>query len=456
MATVTGAATAAEADDWTGAYVGGGIGADAAINDISIGSPGAPDSEIASDGLGGGDFGATLKAGLDWQIGSWLVVGAFANYDWSTIETSARFLAESEDQALFGEAKLLDLQRAWAIGGRVGIVVSPATLAYGLLGYTRAKFSDPTLTATRNEVDPFFGFSEETQTVSARLPEFDGIVFGGGFEHRITDSVSLWGEYRQSRFSAVDVRIEEDLVTRFEPTLHVGRVGVSYRFGGTAGTQPADAAPARQWTGTYVGLGLGVDGIAGKGSAAADMDGGTIEADAKGVGGGDIGGSIVTGYDIQAGKFVGGVYVSYDRSAHDVSFSAKAADGDLHLDIPSIGSSWLFAARAGYLISPDVLAYVLAGYSRLEFSDWTASARGFSASAQSPSFDGYTLGLGFEKMITDHLSLRAEYRYSALRAETVQHEVVEDGAVGSIFVEANVDPTVHAVRLLATYRFNTP
>lgn len=446
--------TPVAADDWTGVYMGGGIGVDAATADISIMDPNEPSGGFGLNDFGGGNFGAGLRAGADWQISDWVVLGAFATYDWSTVETSASFSAETIDESLTGEARLLDLQRAWAVGGRIGLVVSPATLAYGMLGYTRAKLSDPSLSATAGQRDPFTGaFNLQSNTASLKLPEFDGIVFGVGVEHRITSNISLWGEYRQSRFDAVQVALSEDTSVNIDPTLHLGRVGISYRFGGADTAQAGDqtAATSRTWTGAYVAGGFGVDGIEGDMSGEVNVDGiPFMVAQASGVGGGDIGGTLLAGYDAQFGKGVLGAFVSYDRSAHDVSLSLGE---DAHLDIPSLGNVWTIAARAGYLVAPDMLAYALAGYTYLEFSDWTASAEGTSVSLGSPSYDGITVGLGFEKLIGTNFAIRSEYRYTALSAERSSTSVA-DPDVGLVTANVETDPAVHSVRLLGVYRFS--
>ncbi len=449
------ASTPLAADDWTGVYIGGGIGADAATADIAVPDPEDPNGGFSLDDFGGGSFGAGLRAGADWQISEWIVLGAFATYDWSTVETSASFFAQDFGQTQSGEVRLLDLQRAWAIGGRIGIVASPSTLAYGLLGYTRAKLSDPSYSAGSTSTNPFTGdVFEQSESGSMKLPEFDGIVFGVGVEHRITSNISLWGEYRQSRFDAVQVAIDDELAVNIDPTLHIGRVGISYRFGGAATPAAETPVPAsRNWTGAYVAGGFGVDGVEGDMSGVIAGPGGeTLVAQGSGIGGGDIGGTLMAGYDAQVGNGVLGAYVAYDRSVHDVSIRLGDA---AHLDIPSLGDVWTVGARAGYLIAPDVLAYALAGYTHLQFSDWTASAEGTSVSLGSASHNGITVGLGFEKLIGGNFALRSEYRYTALSSEGVS-TAIDDPDIGLVTADVETDPAVHSVRLLGVYRFNGP
>ena len=140
--------------------------------------------------MGGGDFGATLRVGADLQVSSLFVLGVFASYDWSNIDTKGSLSATdgagtSEDYS----ATLLDFQYAWAVGGRAGVIVSPVTMAYGLVGYTRVAFDDPSIGYETR----FNGALVDSDGGSLNMPTFSGIVFGGGLEHKLSNSVSVWG-----------------------------------------------------------------------------------------------------------------------------------------------------------------------------------------------------------------------------------------------------------------------
>ena len=62
-----------------------------------------------------------------------------------------------------------------------------------------------------------------------------------------------------------------------------------------------------------------------------------------------------------------------------------------------------------------------------------------------PSFSGYTLGLGFEKMLDPHWSLGGEYRFTRLNPQVIY----ADPAQGSI----SLAPDLHAASLTLNYRF---
>lgn len=438
----------AAADTWSQIYAGGGIGADAATIDTSITSTVSTDV-LELDGLGGGDFGATLRVGADLQVSSLFVLGVFASYDWSNIDTKGSLSATdgagtSEDYS----ATLLDLQYAWAVGGRAGVIVSPVTMAYGLVGYTRVAFDDPSIGYETR----FNGALVDSDGGSLNMPTFSGIVFGGGLEHKLSNSVSVWGEYRQSRLGEERINVTgSDATVSIDPVLHVGRVGVSYRFGG-AGSGPEAStppAPAGAFTGFYAGAGGGVDGITGE-IALTHSDAGVIDTigKGKGIGGGDIAGTLTAGYDAGvSGGIVAGVFGSYDRSAQDVSIEGLLGSQAVTANLPSAEQMWTIGGRLGAVIGGDVLAYGLAGYSRLSFSDLKATIGDESFAIKSEQYDGLTLGGGFEKLVSGNFAVRAEYRYSMFGEKTI-YANPEDGLV------ATSDPDLHSLRLIGVYRFS--
>jgi outer membrane immunogenic protein len=178
------------ASSWSGFYIGAGAGGMAVAYDIDTGG-----------GFGTGDYGSdgvfgTVTIGLDHQINSRVVVGLFADYDFTNIKTSANLGLAT----ISGEFK-----NAWSVGGRLGVLSSPTTLWYGTAGYTQAS------------VDVNLGIS---------VPDFNGYFVGGGVESQLGRGWSLKGEYRYSQYgsetvSGVDV----------EPSTHSARAVLSYKFG---------------------------------------------------------------------------------------------------------------------------------------------------------------------------------------------------------------------------------
>lgn len=415
------------AQDWTGFYVGANGGVDAITGDITVATPGGT---LEASGLGGGDLGLTVRVGADYQINSWFVVGAFAQYDWSDIDTKV-FVTDGINTA---SAELLRLDQAWAVGGRAGVLLTPSILAYGLLGYTEVEFADITLTA------PGIAFAFE-------LPKGQGLMTGGGFEHRISSTLSVTGEYRVSFFEEQTIADIGGIPITGDAMLHAGRVGLAYRFGHSS-EAPDEAsdptASAQAWTGLYVGAGLGADAIAGD----LDVNAPALGAFAKasGLGGGDLGFVGTLGYDFQAlPNVVIGPFVTLDKSVQDVEISASALGQSFTVGLPGIDTVVTGGARLGVLVSPDAMIYGLAGYSQVDFQDIEASAAGVgSVALESPSFKGVTFGGGVEHLLGHDLSVRAEYRYIDVDSQTI----FELPGVAT----ASVDPDLHVARVLLSYR----
>jgi outer membrane immunogenic protein len=112
----------------------------------------------------------------------------------------------------------------------------------------------------------------------------------------------------------------------------------------------------------------------------------------------------------------------------------------------TLDNSWTVGGRGGYLLANDILAYGLLGFTRAEISDATVRVGSKQFGICYPFFDGVTLGGGFEKRLTDHVCLRAEYRFTDLQDGQIH------GNLGATVV-GNADPDIHSAILAAAYRF---
>ena len=137
--------------NWTGCYLGGGggygmwnqenTGYDNGVGTgpLAVAPVRTRITETATTG-GRGYFG-TVQGGCDYQfsLGTWqMVVGGFADYDFADIKGQLT-LPQSN---LYGREKLTD---KWAVGGRIGVLVTPQLLTYFSAGYTEAKFDQTNL-----------------------------------------------------------------------------------------------------------------------------------------------------------------------------------------------------------------------------------------------------------------------------------------------------------------------
>ncbi|MDZ4843563.1 MAG: outer membrane beta-barrel protein [Hyphomicrobium aestuarii] len=228
----TGTVASADQKSWTGLSIGIGGGGGAVVHDLTV-LPGTlvpPGTfDFGFDGIGAeGAFG-TVGVGLDYQLGSNWVIGAFADYDFSDIETTINLsVPPLGGLNASGDIKLNDV---WTIGGRLGYLTSPNTLVYGLIGYSRANFDDLTLTVS--------GPVAASATVG--IPSFDGWSAGFGMETLLGHNLSLKGEYRYSEFDreSLSTGLETLIDTRLEPSMHTGRLSVNYKFNFDRSVEPA-------------------------------------------------------------------------------------------------------------------------------------------------------------------------------------------------------------------------
>ncbi len=199
------AGAAAQPLVWTGFYVGAGGGSGAVVHNLSIDVPGVVNL-LGFDGIGGEGIFGTVVVGADYQIHPAIVIGVFADYDFSGISSDL-----SVAGGLF--AASLEHKHSWSIGGRLGLLTSPRTLWYGALGYTQAEFD---LTSTAGPLT---------------VPEFRGYFVGAGIESLLGGGFALRAEYRYSQFDSESVfSIPGAIDGSLEPSTHTARVTLSYKF----------------------------------------------------------------------------------------------------------------------------------------------------------------------------------------------------------------------------------
>lgn len=159
---------------WTGFGIGGGIGGvfvSQALDTTNFGYKGVDD--YGAHGVLG-----TVQISYDQRLGGGFLGGVFADLD----VTSASVRSDYYNNAGAARPKpRSDLSSSWTLGARFGLLATPDTLVYGLIGYTQAEFSDSDL-------------------VYARLGRIDGFTLGGGLETALTGNLFLKGEYRYTDF----------------------------------------------------------------------------------------------------------------------------------------------------------------------------------------------------------------------------------------------------------------
>ncbi|WP_232017842.1 outer membrane protein [Cereibacter sphaeroides] len=205
----------ASAPAWTGGYIGGNVnfgkGKLKAAGDLADFL-----SEIEEDN--GVSLGRTLakpdgvsgalRAGYDWQMGKG-VLGLGAEYNIGTYKSGLNGIFGEALEFEGGDAEVR-IKNTATIFARAGYLFNDNLLAYGLVGYTRAKGE------VSASVDGFSESGSET---------LKGTTFGVGAEYKMTASWSAYAEYAYTDFGDVS-----GTDGNFEAELSQVKLGANYRF----------------------------------------------------------------------------------------------------------------------------------------------------------------------------------------------------------------------------------
>ena len=153
------------------------------------------------------------------------------------------------------------------------------------------------------------------------------------------------------------------------------------------------------WTGFYIGAN------AGGGAVVDELEIGSV--DYNGIGGEGALGGLMAGYNHQMNNIVLGLQgeVGYD----DLRTKATAPGFKLDAQQGLVAS---LSARAGLLVTPETLAYIIGGYSH---SEYKTKLTGLGTFKQ--NYDGFHVGGGLEAMISPNATVRVEYRYTSYGSE---------------------------------------
>ena len=213
------------------------------------------------DGIGGEGIFGTLQAGYDWHVKPRVVFGLFGDFDFSAISTEFDFDAGMNGNNFLSGSGELDMNWMWTLGARLGYLATPDTLVYLLAGYTQADFDDPTFSTSFNPAYAPEHLIEHNMFKMAAMYEnggspsgdssvgldtFSGFTVGVGMETRLDHNWGLKLEYRFTQLQAEEVfswsgdwrsdcdcaRMinEVGISADLEPSIHTGRVALTYRF----------------------------------------------------------------------------------------------------------------------------------------------------------------------------------------------------------------------------------
>jgi outer membrane immunogenic protein len=207
------------------------------------------------------------------------------------------------------------------------------------------------------------------------------------------------------------------------------------------GALAATPAAAGSWTGCYLGGAAGYSALLTETSLDVAGTGEVASIDSLGAQGASLTGMV--GCDVQVQKFVLGAFGAYTWD--DVDFSVTFAGAPADVAHISLDSRWDIGARAGYLFTPTMLAYVSAGYTRAEISDVELPA--FSLSLPTDELEGWFVGGGIETQLAGNLFLQASATYSFYDTENVP-------VFGPLSL--NMDDDILTARAALLYRFSVP
>jgi outer membrane immunogenic protein len=174
--------------NWTGCYVGAGGGYGMYNQRSRYINP----TTLPNSNGGDGWFG-TVQVGCDYQIGSNIVIGAFADYDFSGIKGDMAIPAFQE----VGQEKL---KNSWAAGGRIGWLPFQQLLVFVSGGYTQARFGEVALSDV-NTGAPL--------GLSVAKNAYEGWFVGSGYEYGIGWLPGLFWktEYRFAQYGTEQVPV---------------------------------------------------------------------------------------------------------------------------------------------------------------------------------------------------------------------------------------------------------
>ncbi|MGC2075863.1 MAG: porin family protein [Xanthobacteraceae bacterium] len=197
--------------NWTGCFVGAGGGYGMYnVDTTEFTDEGKDVDQSQQQTTGGRGWLGQVSGGCDYQFstgnfGNW-VVGAFADYE---------FMDLTGQHTGIGSAEVANLKEnsAWAVGGRIGYLITPNFLTYWDGGYTQTHFDQANYSDLFSGVN--FGFALPGTT-------FHGWFLGSGFEYSfnwLIPGLFLKTEYRFSSFNSQTVT-DTGPVSIFSETLH--------------------------------------------------------------------------------------------------------------------------------------------------------------------------------------------------------------------------------------------
>jgi len=207
-----------QVSNWTGFYANGGVGYGLWDSETTVVNPATGACVICSttDHSGRGWLGE-VGIGYDAQVSDKIVLGAFFNYDFSSMKGTI------EDQFIGGAGKT-DNNSTWFVGARGGWLMTPSVLNYWGVGYTQTHFDGTTLSNTGPGGGPT-GFTTSGVTLG-------GWFLSGGLEVAMHDGWFWRSEVRYSDYStkAIYENGPGAFDINFNPVVETATSEIVYKF----------------------------------------------------------------------------------------------------------------------------------------------------------------------------------------------------------------------------------
>jgi outer membrane immunogenic protein len=239
---------------------------------------------------------------------------------------------------------------------------------------------------------------------------------------------------------------------------------------------PTMAVAPYSWTGFYLGAGGGAAFMNVRSSSDSFINDFNNGVAARGGERSDLGkfgafGTIEAGADYQMGQFVVGAFTDFDLRSLRASSKSRAATycnnfnngcnaSATHSVWYKVNNGWDAGVRLGYLVTDRNLLYALGGYTganvssgaRLDLYSNNGNYHRWVYSSQSSWKSGYLLGAGWQTAITDHISLKTEYRYEDYgKANSLYTYGANPAFSGG--ARQSGDVTVQSIRVVLDYKF---
>jgi outer membrane immunogenic protein len=184
---------------WTGCYLDAGVGYGLWNQDHNVTAAFGATLNVSTTDTSSGGRGwvGRFGAGCDYQVSSSWVIGAFGDFNWMNLKgTLSTQLVNGAGLPTQGDETE---SSAWAIGGRIGYLITPTVLTYVDGGWTQTRF-DQINTVSSLGVATGNAFPAHT---------YQGWFLGSGFEYAFTwlpiNGLFIRSEYRYATYSRDDL-----------------------------------------------------------------------------------------------------------------------------------------------------------------------------------------------------------------------------------------------------------